>query len=79
MNLTADDKEKLFNKLDHIETRIEKVERGMYGDPDNGYTGVIKDMGEIKRFKATMTKVGAGLSTVISVVISAIAAIFKHS
>ena len=79
MNLTTEDKDKLFSKLDHIETRIEKVERGMYGDPDNGYNGVIKDMGEIKRFKATMTKVGAGLSTFISIAISTIAAIFKHS
>lgn len=78
MSLSIEEKERLFSKLDHIENRVEKVERGMYGDPDNGYSGVIKDMGDIKKFKSNLTKVGAGLSTVISVAVSALAAMFKH-
>lgn len=77
MNLTDSDKDKLFSKLDTIETRIEKVERGMYGDKDNGYTGVIHDMGELKKFKASLGRIGASVSAAISITISAIGAFLK--
>lgn len=30
-------------KLDKILSKVEKIDRGMYGDPDNGVPGLIKD------------------------------------
>ena len=77
MSLTVEEKDRLFSKLDHIESRVEKVERGMYGDKDNGFSGVIKDMGELKSFKSSLTKVGTGISATVSLLVSGLIAWLK--
>jgi|LakMenE18May11ns_1017448.scaffolds.fasta_scaffold9941827_6 hypothetical protein len=77
MSLTVEEKDRLFRKLDHIENRVEKVERGMYGDTDNGFPGVIKDMGELKKFKSSLTKVGTSISAVVSLIVSGLITWFK--
>jgi len=78
MDLTTQDKHQLFNKLDSIEHRISKVERGLYGDPDNALPGVINDMKDIKKFKGTMTKVGGTVSTIVTLALNAFIALFRN-
>lgn len=30
-------------KIDHILRKVDKIDRGVYGDPDNGVDGLIKE------------------------------------
>jgi hypothetical protein len=30
-------------KIDHIMRKVDKIDRGVYGDPDNGVDGLIKE------------------------------------
>ena len=77
MSLSPEEKERLFLQLDHIENRVSKVERGLYGDKDSALPGVISDMQEIKKFKSTVTKIGAGVSTLMTIAINAFIAFFR--
>lgn len=57
--LTDDEKARLFMTLDAqteqlttLEKKTEKIERGMYGDTDNGSKGLIHDMKFVKAWIA---------------------------
>lgn len=64
------------NKLDQILGHLQKLNRGMYGDPDNGVKGLIKDnLDQEVRLKAvedTQKKVKywiAGFTVTVPVII----------
>lgn len=46
--LTANEKKRIFMTLDAQTAMIEKTNRGMYGDPDNGVSGLITRVASIE-------------------------------
>lgn len=50
--LTADEKKRIFMTLDAQTVMIQKIERGIYGDKENGVKGALKDISEIKKWIA---------------------------
>ena len=51
-NLSQDEKNRIFMTLDAQTKILERLERGMYGDKENGVKGVLKDVAEIKKWIA---------------------------
>lgn len=64
--MTPDDTQRLFASLERLENGQERLARGMYGDPENGVPGVVREVAGLKESRDQVNRKIVWLSGVAS-------------
>jgi hypothetical protein len=54
--MNPEDSQRLFEVLDRLENGQARLTRGLYGDPENGVPGIVREVATLKEGAATVNR-----------------------